>query len=171
MPLSSVPAIAARSVDRRDRSSSTTSAIGRIVQPSMLWPCASCATPSCTPIVAIASVVDRRRHGQDRRSFAAAVKPPARLLRAFIGVTIYRLCGAFILSMNQCLRPVVRLRAVGRLSRLAGPERPDRRAQDRHARGACCWRGEGHQAEGVGRGRSAGLEAACSKTISRSQQG
>ena len=40
----------------------------------MLWPCASCATPSCTPIVAIASVVDRRRHGRDRRSFAAAVK-------------------------------------------------------------------------------------------------
>src|SRR5262249_31417450 len=44
---------------------------------------------------------------------------PARLLRAFIGVTIYRLCGAFILSMNQCLRPVVRLRAVARLSRRA----------------------------------------------------
>ena len=51
----------------------------------MLWPCASCATPSCTPIVAIASVVDRRRHGRDRRSFAAAGKlsrsPVARVYR------------------------------------------------------------------------------------------
>ena len=74
MPLSFAPTIAARSVYQRDRSSSTTSAIGRIAQSSMLWPCASCATPSCTPIVAIASVVDRRRHGRDRRSFAAAVK-------------------------------------------------------------------------------------------------
>jgi len=85
MPLSSAPAIAARSVDRRDRSSSTTSAIGRIAQSSMLWPCASCATPSCTPIVAIASVVDRRRHGQNGRSSAAAVKlsrsPVARVYR------------------------------------------------------------------------------------------
>src|SRR5262249_6764604 len=74
MPLSSAPAIAARSVDRRDRSSSTTSAIGRIAQSSMLWPCASCATPSCTPIVAIVSVGDRRRHGRDRPSLAAAAK-------------------------------------------------------------------------------------------------
>src|SRR5262249_30309089 len=85
MPLSFAPTIAARSVDQRDRSSSTTSAIGRITQPSMLCPCASCATPSCTPIVAIASVVDRRRHGRDRRSFAAAVKlsrsPVARVYR------------------------------------------------------------------------------------------
>ena len=50
---------------------------------------------------------------------------PARLLRAFIGVTIYRLCGVLILSMNRCLRSGVRLRAAGRSSRHAAGTRAD----------------------------------------------
>src|SRR5262245_30929321 len=58
---------------------------------------------------------------------------------------------------------------VDRRAVLPGLERTDWRAQDRCARRACCWRGGGHQVGGACWDRSAALEVACLKTISRSQ--